>query len=157
MLIAGPAAAPTNGATNRAATRFEMLAPAGPALLMPSLSQRLIETGTAAERLPHMELPSEMQIKLRIGAALGDQLTPIACAIKQNITTSVQLIDKLPSAAIEALLEHSRERHRNDQPRTELDKAYKAVRAALLNYGEIALLEAQQRERRLFAGLTGKD
>jgi hypothetical protein len=103
-----------------------------------------------------MELPSDTQIKLRIGYALSDRLTPIACAIVQNITTSTKLIDDLPSAAIEALLEYSRERHRLDQPRTELDRAYKDVRQALITYGEVALREARERERRLLDGITGR-
>jgi hypothetical protein len=107
-----------------------------------------------------MELLSDAQmtdteIKLRIGYALSDRLAPIACAIVQNITTSTKLIDDLPSAAIEALLDYSRERHRLDQPKTELDRAYKDVRAALLKYGEVALREAQKRERRLLSGITG--
>jgi hypothetical protein len=107
-----------------------------------------------------MELPTDTQmtdtqIKLRIGYALSDRLAQIACAIVQNITTSTKLIDDLPSAAIEALLDYSRERHRLDQPRTELDFAYKDVRAALLRYGEVALREARERERRLLYGITG--
>jgi hypothetical protein len=72
-----------------------------------------------------------------------------------NIRNQTRLIEDLPSAAIEALLTHSREQHRLDQPRTDIDKAYKNVRAALLEYGEVALREAQQRERRLLYGITG--
>jgi hypothetical protein len=81
-------------------------------------------------------------------------MAPIVCSIVKNITTSTRLIDDLPSAAVEALLTYSREQHRQDHPRTDLDKAYKKVRAALLEYGEIALREAQQRERRLLYGTT---
>jgi hypothetical protein len=98
---------------------------------------------------------TDTQTKLRIGLALNDRLAPIACAIVQNITTSIKLIDDLPSPAIEALLDYSRERHRADQPKTGLDRAYKDVRAALLKYGEVALHEARERERRLLSGITG--
>jgi hypothetical protein len=101
------------------------------------------------------DLPTDTQIKLRIGYALSDRLAPVASAIVHNITTSTRLIDELPAAAIEALLDYSREQHRRDQPRTELDRAYKDVRAALLKYGEVALRDAQRRERRLFYGITG--
>jgi hypothetical protein len=97
------------------------------------------------------ELPTDTQIKLRIG--LSDRLAPVASAIVHNMTSSTRLIDELPAAAIEAL--YSREQHRRDQPRTELDHAYKDVRAALLKYGEVALREAQRRERRLFYGIVG--
>jgi hypothetical protein len=91
-----------------------------------------------------MEPPTDTRIKLRIGYALSDRLAPIACAIVQNITTSTKLINDLPSAAIEALLDYSREQHRLDQLRTELDRAYKDVRAALLKYGEAAFREARR-------------
>jgi hypothetical protein len=59
---------------------------------------------------------TDTQIKLRIGYPLSDRLAPIACAIVQNITTSTRLIVDLPSAAIEALLDYSREQHPLDQP-----------------------------------------
>jgi hypothetical protein len=81
---------------------------------------------------------------------LSDRLTPISCAIQQNVSTSLKLVPQLPWAAIEALLDYVREQHRNDHPRTELDRAYKQARAALIEYGEVALREAQMRERRLF-------
>jgi hypothetical protein len=72
-----------------------------------------------------MELPSDTQIKLRIGYALSDRLAPLVSSIQQNITNSTKLISDLPSVAIEALLDFSKEQHRNDHARTELDKAYK--------------------------------
>jgi hypothetical protein len=103
-----------------------------------------------------MEPSTDTQIKTRIGYALSDRLAPIACQIVKNITTAMRLIDDLPSVAIEALLDYSREQHRNDHPRTELDRAYKNVRAALLAYGEIALREARERERHLLDGITGR-
>jgi hypothetical protein len=102
-----------------------------------------------------MELPSDTQIKLRIGYALSDRLAPLVSSIQQNITNSTKLISDLPSVAIEALLDFSKEQHRNDHARTELDKAYKEIRAAYLKYAEIALREARERERRLFYGITG--
>jgi hypothetical protein len=98
---------------------------------------------------------TDTEIKLRIGYALSDRLAAMACAIQQNVTNSVKLIDQLPASAIEALLTYSREQHRNDHPSDELGRAHKDVRAALLRYGEIALREAQQRERRLLYGITG--
>ena len=63
-----------------------------------------------------MELPSDIETKLRIGYALSDRLAPMACAIQQNITNSVKLINDLPSAAIEAMLDYSKEQHRLDRP-----------------------------------------
>jgi hypothetical protein len=53
---------------------------------------------------------------------------------------TTRLIDELPAAAIEAILSYSREQHRQDNPRDELGRAYKDVRAALLKYGEVVSL-----------------
>ena len=80
----------------------------------------------------------------------------MACAIQQNITRSVKLIDDLPSPAIEALLDYSREQHRLDRPRTLVERAYKDVRQALITYGEVVLREARERERHLLEGITGR-
>jgi hypothetical protein len=101
-----------------------------------------------------MEPSTDTQIKLRIGYALSDRLTPIACAIVKNITTSTKMIDDLPSAAIEAVLDYSKEQHRLDRPRTAAERAYNDVRQALIAYGEVALREARAREDRSFYGLT---
>jgi hypothetical protein len=89
-----------------------------------------------------------------IGYALRDRVTSIACQIVTTITTTTRLIENLPATVIEAMLDYAREEHRNDNPGTELDEAYKNVQAAYLEYGGVALLEAQQRERRLFEGNT---
>jgi hypothetical protein len=83
------------------------------------------------------------------------QTAPLVSSIQQNITNSTKMIADLPSVAIEALLDFSKEQHRNDHARTELDKAYKEIRAAYLKYAEVALREARERERRLFYGITG--
>jgi hypothetical protein len=104
-----------------------------------------------------MELPSDMQIKLRIGYALSDQLAPIACGIVENLKRSTKLIEELPSAAIEAMLDYSKEQHRQDRPRTAVERAYKDVRQALITYGEAALREARERERHLLYGIKGRD
>jgi hypothetical protein len=85
-----------------------------------------------------MEPSGDTEIKLRIGYALSDRLAPIACAIVKNIATSTKMIDDLPSAAIEAMLDYSKEQHRLDRPRTALERAYKDVRQALIAYGEVA-------------------
>jgi hypothetical protein len=61
-----------------------------------------------------MKPSTDIEIKLRIGYALSDRLAPMACAIVKNITTSTKMIDDLPSAAIEAMLDYSREQHRLD-------------------------------------------
>jgi hypothetical protein len=103
-----------------------------------------------------MEPSTEIQIKLAIGYALTDRLAPLACAIVKNITTSTKMIDDLPSAAIEAMLDYSKEQHRQDRPRTAVERAYKDVRQALINYGEAALREARERERHLLHGITGR-
>jgi hypothetical protein len=103
-----------------------------------------------------MELPSDTQLKLRIGYALSDRLAPIACAIVDNLKRSTKLIEELPSAAIEAMLDYSKEQHRLDRPRTAVERAYKDVRQALITYGEVALREARERERHLLEGITGR-
>jgi hypothetical protein len=103
-----------------------------------------------------MEPSTDTEIKLRIGYALSDRLAPIACAIVKNITTSTKMIDDLPSAAIEAMLDYSKEQHRLDRPRTAIERAYKDVRQALIAYGEAALREARERERHLLEGITGR-
>jgi hypothetical protein len=77
-------------------------------------------------------------------------------AIVENLKRSTKLIEELPSAAIEAMLDHSKEQHRLDRPRTAVERAYKDVRQALITYGEVALREAQERERRLLDGITGQ-
>jgi hypothetical protein len=101
-----------------------------------------------------MEPSTNIEIKLRIGYALSDRLAPIACAIVKNITTSTKMIDDLPSAAIEAMLDYSKEQHLQDRPRTAVERAYKDVRQALITYGEAALREARHRERHLLDGIT---
>jgi hypothetical protein len=101
-----------------------------------------------------MELPSDAQIQLRIGYALSDRLAPIACAIVENLKRSTKLIEELPSAAIEAMLDYTKEQHRLDRPRTAVERAYKDVRQALITYGEAALREARERERHLLHGVT---
>jgi hypothetical protein len=94
--------------------------------------------------------------QLLIGHALNDRLVPIVCQIVKNITSATRMIDELPSCAIQAMLNYSREQHSNDHPITALDKAYKELRAAYLKYGEVALQEAQARERELLRGITGQ-
>jgi hypothetical protein len=103
-----------------------------------------------------MEPSTDMQIKLRIGYALSDRLAPIACAIVENLKRSTKLIEELPSDAIEAMLDYSKEQHRQDRPRTAVERAYKDVRQALITYGEAALRDARERERHLLDGITGR-
>jgi hypothetical protein len=103
-----------------------------------------------------MEPSTDIEIKLRIGCALSDRLAPIACTIVENLKRSTKLIEELPSAAIEAMLDYSKEQHRLDRPRTAVERAYKDVRQALITYGEAALREAREREDRLLHGITGR-
>jgi hypothetical protein len=103
-----------------------------------------------------MEPSTDMQVKLRIGYALSDRLAPIACTIVENLKRSTKLIEELPSAAIEAMLDYSKEQHRLDRPRTAVERAYKDVRQALITYGEAALRDARERERHLLDGITGR-
>jgi hypothetical protein len=102
-----------------------------------------------------MEPTADTQVKLRIGYALSDRLAPIACTIVENLKRSTKLIQELPSAAIEAMLDYSKEQHRLDRPRTATERAYKDVRQALITYGEVALREAREREDRLLHGIMG--
>jgi len=103
-----------------------------------------------------MEPSTDIQIKLHIGYALSDRLVPIACALVENLKRSTKLIEELPSAAIEAMLDHTKEQHRLDRPRTAVERAYKDVRQALITYGEAALREARERERQLLGGIAGR-
>jgi hypothetical protein len=109
-----------------------------------------------ARALNGMKPSTDIETKLRIGWALSDRLAPVACTIVKNITTSTKMIDDLPSTAIEAMLDYSKEQHRLDRPRTPVERAYKDVRQALITYGEVALREARERERRLLHGITGR-
>jgi hypothetical protein len=102
-----------------------------------------------------MELPTDTQTSLRVGYALGERLSRVASWIIENITHATKQIDDQPSVVIKSMLEYSREQHRQDQPRDELGRAYKELRAAYLKYAEVALREAQARERRLLYGITG--
>jgi hypothetical protein len=103
-----------------------------------------------------MEPSADTEIKLRIGYALSDRLAPIACTIVENLKRSTKLIEELPSAAIEAMLDYSKEQHRLDRPRTAAERAYKDVRQAPITYAEVALREAQERERQLLDGIMGR-
>jgi hypothetical protein len=90
---------------------------------------------------------ADAKVKLSAGYPLSDELASMVRCIVINIRNRVRSIEELPAAAIEALLAYGREQHRQDEPRTDIDKAYKNVRAALLEYTEIALREARERER----------
>ena len=118
--------------------------------------EQLLEQPPRHARSTRMEPSTDTEIKQRIGYALSDRLAPIACAIIQNIVTSTRMIDELPAVAIEAMLDHVRETQRQDQPRTELDRAFKDLRAGYIKYGEVALREARKREGRLLDGITGR-
>ena len=67
---------------------------------------------------------------------MSDRLAPIACTIVENLKRSTNLIEELPSAAIEAVLDYSKEQHGLDRPRTAAERAYKDVRQALITYGK---------------------
>jgi hypothetical protein len=103
-----------------------------------------------------MESSTDTQVKLRIGYALNDRLAPICSAIVETTKRMIGLIDELPAVAVEALLDHVKEQHRLDQPRTSQERAFKDIRAAYIKYGEVALREAREREDRLFDGITGE-
>jgi hypothetical protein len=98
-----------------------------------------------------METPrvkrADAKVKLSAGYPLSDRMASMVSCIVMNIRNQVRLIEEMPVAAIEALLTYGREQHRQDQSVTDIDKAYKNVRAALLEYTEIALREARERER----------
>ena len=77
-----------------------------------------------------MEPSTDTQVKLRIGYALSDRLAPIACAIVENLKRSTKLIEELPSAAIEAMLDYSKEQHRLNRPRTAVERPYNDVKSS---------------------------
>jgi hypothetical protein len=113
-------------------------------------------TTPGTPRSTGMDPSTDTEIKLRIGYALSDRLAPIACTIVENLRRSTKLIEELPSAAIEAMLDYSKEQHRLDRPRTAAERAYKDVRQSLITYAEVALREAREREERLLYGITGR-
>jgi hypothetical protein len=96
-----------------------------------------------------------VQRKLRIAYALNDRLTPMACNIQQNITNATRMIEDLPSVAIEALLDLARENQNNDNPKNEIGRLYKKLRAGYIEYAEACLRQARERERQLYEGITG--
>jgi hypothetical protein len=100
---------------------------------------------------------SETQTALRIDYALRGQLSALCAHIMKSLTISTRMIDDLPAVAISTMLEYARANQRNDRAMTELDIAYKDLRAAYINYGEVALKEARMRERRELHGITGED
>jgi hypothetical protein len=102
-----------------------------------------------------VELSTDTQIKLPIGYALSDRLVPIACTIVETIQRMIGLIDELPAVAVEALLDHVKEQHRLDQPRTGQERAFRDIRAAYIKYGEITLHEARERNQHTPSGPKG--
>ena len=79
-------------------------------------------------------------------------------AAQRELIERAAAADKLNAqvAAIEAMLDYSKEQHGLDHPRTAVERAYKDVRQALITYGEVALREARERERHLLEGITGR-
>jgi hypothetical protein len=96
-----------------------------------------------------------VQRKLRIAYALSDRLAPMACSIQQNLTNATRMIEELPSVAIEALLEHAHENQSKDNPKNEIGRLYKKLRAGYIEYAEACLRQARERERQLYEGITG--
>jgi hypothetical protein len=59
----------------------------------------------------------------------------MCASILETTKRMIQLIDELPAVAVEALLEHVKEQHRLQQPRTAQERAMNDIRAAYIKYG----------------------
>jgi hypothetical protein len=105
--------------------------------LPPRSRQRLSSSGTipAARAFERGWNPRLTETKLRIGYALSDRLAPMCASILETTKRMIQLIDELPAVAVEALLEHVKEQHRLQQPRTAQERAMNDIRAAYIKYG----------------------
>jgi hypothetical protein len=86
--------------------------------------------------------------KLHISHALGDRSARVACLIVEAMKGTLDLLDEQPSAVIEGLIDYAK----NIRP----PRGREDFQGAIIKYGEYALEQARERERRLLTGITGE-
>jgi hypothetical protein len=95
----------------------------------------------------------KLQIQRGIQAALSERDNRVACLIVEGMGSLFDLLEEQSPSVIEALIEHVKNLER---PGKGLKQRH-VLRAALIEWGQQSLREAQARERRLFQGITGLD
>jgi hypothetical protein len=95
----------------------------------------------------------KLQTQLRIQAALSERDNRVACLIVEGMRNLFDLLEAQSPSVIEALIEHVKDLQHPGKG----VKHRQALRAALIEWGQQSLHEAQARERRLFQGITGLD
>jgi hypothetical protein len=88
-----------------------------------------------------------------IQAALSERDSRVACLIVEGMRNLFDLLEEQSPSVIEALIEHTKDAQRPGKA----PKQRQALRAALIEWAQQSLREAQERERRLFQGITGLD
>jgi hypothetical protein len=94
-----------------------------------------------------------LQIQRGIQAALSERDSRVACHIVEGVRSLCDLLEEQSPAVIEAWIEHLKDMQRPGKG----PKHRHALRAALIEWGQQSLREAQAREHRLFHGITGLD
>ena len=94
---------------------------------------------TNVERTKHAE---EVSREARVAALVG-----------QNLRNALDMIDEQPAAILEALVEHSRHLQQSGNA----PKHRYRIRAAIIEYLEERLREAEARERQLVLAITGAE
>jgi hypothetical protein len=69
---------------------------------------------------------SDHLTKLQISHGLGQRSTRVAVLIVESLSNLSDLIEEQPSAVVEALIDHAKERHRTEMagPRREMRQHY---------------------------------
>jgi len=88
--------------------------------------------------------------KLHMSHALGERSTRVASHIVEMINRVLDLIDKQPTAVVEALIDYGKQKQSQEHKKPRHD-----LGGALIAYGQATLKEARARERRLLQGITG--
>jgi hypothetical protein len=95
----------------------------------------------------------KLQIQRGIQAALSERDNRVACLIVEGVRSLCDLLEEQSPPVIEAWIEHLKDmQHPGKGP-----KHRHALRAALIEFAQQSLREAQARERRLLQGITGLD
>jgi hypothetical protein len=95
---------------------------------------------------------SEEAIRERLRGALRESDTRLAVLIVQSAKNLLDMLDEQNPQTLEVLLDFARGL---EKPGRSIRADRYAVRVALIDYVEHALLESRARERRLFYALTG--
>jgi hypothetical protein len=95
---------------------------------------------------------SEVAIRERLRGALRESDTRLAVLIVRSTKNLLDMLDEQSSQTLEVLLDFAKGL---EKPGRGVREDRYAVRVALIEYAEHALLESRARERRLFYALTG--